>query len=50
MMMADVLVRDVPDDVLDRLTARARAMGLSRVELLRRLLTKEADPGGDPTP
>jgi len=40
--MADVLVRDVPDDVLAALDARAGRVGLSRSEYLRRRLTQEA--------
>lgn len=40
--MADVLVRDVPDDVLAALDARAGRLGLSRSEYLRRRLTEEA--------
>jgi len=38
----DVLVRDVPDDVLAALDARAGRVGLSRSEYLRRRLTQEA--------
>jgi plasmid stability protein len=40
--MADVLVRDIPDDVLAALDARAVRVGLSRSEYLRRRLTQEA--------
>jgi hypothetical protein len=40
--MPDVLVRDIPDDVLAALDARAGRVGLSRSEYLRRLLTQEA--------
>lgn len=38
--MADVLVRDVPPDVLARLAAKAKEAGVSRVEYLRRLLAE----------
>jgi plasmid stability protein len=40
--MGDVLVRDVPDDVLAALDARAARLGLSRSEYLRRLLSQGA--------
>lgn len=40
--MTDVLVRDVPDDVIAALDARARRLGLSRSEFLRRRLAQEA--------
>ena len=40
--MPDVLVRDVPDDVVAALDARAARLGLSRNEYLRRRLAQEA--------
>ncbi len=40
--MTDVLVRDVPDDVVAALDARASRLGLSRSEYLRRRLAQEA--------
>jgi len=40
--MTDVLVRDVPDDVITALDARAARLGLSRSEFLRRRLAQEA--------
>lgn len=40
--MTDVLVRDVPDDVITALDARASRLGLSRSEYLRRRLAQEA--------
>ncbi len=40
--MTDVLVRDVPDDVVAALDARAARLGLSRSQYLRRRLTQEA--------
>ena len=40
--MSDVLIRDVPDDVLAALDARAAALGLSRVEYIRRRLAQDA--------
>ena len=38
----DVLVRDVPDDVIAAFDARAARLGLSRSEFLRRRLAQEA--------
>jgi hypothetical protein len=40
--MADVLVRDVPDDVVAALDAHAARLGLSRSEYLRRRLAQDA--------
>ncbi len=40
--VTDVLVRDVPDDVVAALDARASRLGLSRSEYLRRRLAQEA--------
>ena len=42
--MTDILVRDVPDDVVSALDARAAKLGLSRTEFLRRRLAQEAMP------
>ena len=42
--MTDILVRDVPDDVISALDARAAKLGLSRTEFLRRRLAQEATP------
>ena len=48
--MVDILVRDVPDDVVAAIEVNARAVGLSRVEYLRRLLERERTAGsGDVT-
>ena len=41
MGVTDVLVRDVPDDVVAALDARAARLGLSRSEYLRRRLAQE---------
>lgn len=46
--MTDVLVRDVPDEVITALDARASRLGLSRSEFLRRRLAQEAI--GSPQP
>lgn len=39
--MTDVLIRDVPDDVLAAIDAKAKRLGLSRSEYLRRVLVAE---------
>jgi plasmid stability protein len=40
--VADILIRNMPDDVVAALDAQARRLGLSRSEYLRRRLTAEA--------
>jgi plasmid stability protein len=44
--MADVLIRDVPDDVIAAMDKRASRLGLSRSEYLRRRLTQDAAVSG----
>jgi len=39
--MTDLLIRDVPDDVLAAIDAKAQRLGLSRSEYLRRALARE---------
>ena len=39
--MSDVLIRDVPDEVLAAIDARAAMLGISRVEYLRRRLAQD---------
>lgn len=39
--MTDILIRDVPDDVVAAIDAHARRVGLSRSEYLRRALDRE---------
>jgi len=39
--MTDLLIRDVPDDVLAAIDAKARRLGVSRSEYLRRALARE---------
>lgn len=39
--MTDILIRDVPDDVLAAIDAKAKRVGLSRSEYLRRTLDRE---------
>lgn len=40
--MSDLLIRDVPEDVLAAIDARANRLGLSRTEYLRRRLAQDA--------
>lgn len=40
--MADVLIRDIPEDVLAAVDARAARLGLSRAAYIRRRLAAEA--------
>jgi hypothetical protein len=40
--MTDMLIRDVPDDVIAAVDAHARRLGLSRTEYVRRRLTQDA--------
>ncbi len=40
--MTDVLIRDIPDDVLAGVDAHAARLGLSRVEYIRRRLASDA--------
>lgn len=39
--MADILIRDLPDDVVAAIDAQARRAGISRSEYLRRTLERE---------
>jgi len=45
--MADVLVRDVPEEVLAGVDAHATRLGLSRVEYIRRRLAADAATSGE---
>ncbi|MEI6253287.1 MAG: ribbon-helix-helix protein, CopG family [Mycobacteriaceae bacterium] len=40
--MSDVLIRDIPDDVLAALDQKAKGLGLSRTEYIRRRLAQDA--------
>jgi hypothetical protein len=42
--MPNILIRDVPDDVLAAIDAKAKRVGLSRTEYLRRTLERERVP------
>lgn len=46
--MTDILIRDVPDDVVAAIDAKAARMGLSRAEYLRRALERERTPSISP--
>jgi plasmid stability protein len=46
--MADMLIRDVPDDVVAAVDARASRLGLSRSEYVRRRLAQDAATTGTP--
>lgn len=46
--MTDVLVRDVPEDVVAALDAQAARLGLSRSEYLRRRLAQDAKTTSTP--
>ncbi len=41
--MTNLLIRDVPDDVVGAIDAKAQRVGLSRTEYLRRMLARERD-------
>jgi plasmid stability protein len=40
--MSDVLIRDIPEEVLTAIDARAARLGISRVEYVRRRLAQDA--------
>lgn len=42
--MTDILIRDVPDDVVAAIDAHAQRAGLTRAEYLRRLLADQQRP------
>jgi Ribbon-helix-helix protein, copG family len=44
--VTDILIRDVPDDVLAAIDAKARRVGLSRTEYIRRALARERGDAG----
>jgi hypothetical protein len=43
--VTDILIRDVPDDVVAAIDAKAQRVGLSRTEYLRRALARERASG-----
>jgi hypothetical protein len=46
--MTDVLIRDVPDEVIAAVDAHASRLGLSRSEYVRRRLAQDAAASGSP--
>ena len=46
--MADLLIRNVPDEVIEAIDAKAKKVGLSRSEYLRRTLDRERTTGRMP--
>ncbi len=46
--MTDILIRDVPDEVLAAIDAKAKQVGLSRTEYLRRALERERTQANGP--
>jgi plasmid stability protein len=46
--MTDVLIRGVPDDVVSALEAKAKRLGLSRTEYLRRQMVRVAATSEEP--
>ncbi len=46
--MTDILIRDVPDEVLAAIDAKAKRVGLSRTEYLRRALERERTVDANP--
>lgn len=47
-LVTDILIRDVPADVVAALDAQAGRLGLSRTEYLKRQLTHAAEPSVPP--
>lgn len=45
--MTDLLIRDVPEDVVAAIDAKAKRLGLSRTEYLRRTLAREGAATAD---
>ena len=46
--MTDILIRDVPDEVLAAIDAKAKRVGLSRTQYLRRALERESTQANGP--
>jgi plasmid stability protein len=47
-IVADILIRNLPDELIAAIDARAKRVGLSRVEYLRRTLERERGGGAGP--
>ena len=49
-VVADILIRDIPETVVSAIDSKATSVGLSRAEYRRRVLLREqADPSGEVT-
>lgn len=46
--MADILIRDVPENVISSIDAHAARLGLSRSEYIRRMWSQDAARDDDP--
>ena len=46
--MTDILIRDVPDEIVAAIDVKAKRVGLSRTEYLRRTLERERTHAGGP--
>lgn len=46
--MTDILIRDVPDDVVSAIETKAKRLGLSRTEYLRRQMLRVASTSDEP--
>jgi hypothetical protein len=46
--MTDILIRDVPDDILAAIDTKAKRVGLSRTAYLRRALEREGTASAGP--
>lgn len=46
--MTDILIRDVPDDILAAIDTKAKRVGLSRTAYLRRALQRESTANAGP--
>ena len=46
--MSDILIRDVPDDVIQAIDAKAKRLGISRSAYLRRALAREVSLSTSP--
>ncbi|QIS15439.1 ribbon-helix-helix protein, CopG family [Nocardia arthritidis] len=42
--MTDILIRDIPDSTIEEIDRRAKGMGVSRTEFLRRWLSRDFRP------
>ena len=49
LLMSDVVIKDVPDDIIAALDALANRLGLSRNEYLRRRLAQDARAAKTPS-